>query len=289
MAATKKNNTNKPPTKMASQNPKTTQIIKAIDDKLLKTGKRYMLLGEANQLLLSEEIITDKEHSNKLLKQLLEANEIPHAYQIENKSKQWRIPLSKAGKQRRKLIERNTTKVKKTTLKTPTKKEKVEITETNPMKIFWYAITVICCIIFLIVPPEMRTDKLFWWCVLIVAIIAFFIAKSIKPITKTISNNSSSYAQQNFLNYNENIQNKQNTNNPIIINKTVRINKSDTKQSDQLNENEIYNLVNDFAGEGIEDEARDYLDYEREERRDHHSHDREIESDFDDKEIDRCY
>ena len=286
MAATKKNNTNKPPTKMASQNPKTTQIIKAIDDKLLKTGKRYMLLGEANQLLLSEEIITDKEHSNKLLKQLLEANEIPHAYQIESEPKQWRIPLSKVGEQRRKVIERNTNKAKKTTQKIPTKKEKVEITETNPMKIFWYAITVICCIMFLIVPPEMRTDKLFWWCVLIVAIIAFFIAKSIKPITKTITNNSSSYVQQNFLNYNENIQN---TNNPIIINKTLIINESNTKQSSQLNENEIHNLVNDFAGEGIEDEVRDYLDYEREERHDHHSHDREIESDFDDKEIESDY
>jgi len=286
MAATKKNNTNKPPTNMASQKPKTSQIIKAIDDKLLETDKRYMLLGQANQLLLSEEIITDKEHSNKLLKQLLEANEIPHAYQIESEPKQWRIPLSKVGEQRRKVIERNTNKAKKTTQKIPTKKEKVEITETNPMKIFWYAITVICCIMFLIVPPEMRTDKLFWWCVLIVAIIAFFIAKSIKPITKTITNNSSSYVQQNFLNYNENIQN---TNNPIIINKTLIINESNTKQSSQLNENEIHNLVNDFAGEGIEDEVRDYLDYEREERHDHHSHDREIESDFDDKEIESDY
>lgn len=287
MAAPKKNNTNKLPSKMASQKPKTTQIIKVIDDKLLETGKHYLLLGQANQLLLSEEIITDKEHSNKLLNQLLEANEIPHAYQIETKPKQWRIPLSKVGEQRRKLIKKNTTKAKKTTLKTPTKKEKVEITETNPMKIFWYAITVICCIIFLIVPPEMKTDNPFWWCVLIVAIIAFFIAKSIKPITKTITNNSSSYAQQNFLNYNEDTQNKQNTYNPIIINKTVRINESNTKQNSQLNENEIHNLVNDFAGEGIEDEVRDYLDYEREERHDHHSQDKEVESDFDDKETDR--
>lgn len=103
-----------------------TEIIEAIDEKLLKTGKHFLLLGQANQLLLSKGLI----ENNKVLKQMLERNEIPYAQQTNGSIKQWRIPLSKAGKQRRKAIERNaiqakrraTEKMAKTASKKATKK-----------------------------------------------------------------------------------------------------------------------------------------------------------------------
>ena len=65
-----------------------------------------MVLGQANQLLVSKNIISIAENSNKALKKLLEENKIPHAYQIESTPKQWRIPLSNEGKKRQKTVEK---------------------------------------------------------------------------------------------------------------------------------------------------------------------------------------
>lgn len=76
-------------------------ITKAIDDELISSGKEYLLLGQANQLLLKNDIISSIEKSNKSLKKLLEEDKIPHAYQTKTTPKQWRIPLSKNGKVRR--------------------------------------------------------------------------------------------------------------------------------------------------------------------------------------------
>lgn len=81
-------------------------IIQAIDDELIETGKRYLLLGQANQLLESRAILTSSEKSNKTLRKLLEDNKIPHAYQTENTPRQWRIPLSDKGKQRKKTVKK---------------------------------------------------------------------------------------------------------------------------------------------------------------------------------------
>ena len=81
-------------------------IIQAIDDELIETGKGYLLLGQANQLLESRAILTFAEKSNKTLRKLLEDNKIPHAYQTENTLRQWRIPLSDKGKQRKKTVKK---------------------------------------------------------------------------------------------------------------------------------------------------------------------------------------
>lgn len=89
------------------------KIIKVIDNKLIKDGKPYLLLRQANQLLLDEKIISTSEKSNIVLKKFLEENKIPHAYQTETTPKQWRIPLSKKGETRKKLLnKKNTTTVK---------------------------------------------------------------------------------------------------------------------------------------------------------------------------------
>jgi DNA-directed RNA polymerase subunit RPC12/RpoP len=85
------------------------KIIKVIDNELIKSGKPYLLLRQANQLLLDEKSISISEKSNIRLKKLLEENKIPHAYQTENTPKQWRIPLSKKGEARKKKLNKKTT------------------------------------------------------------------------------------------------------------------------------------------------------------------------------------
>lgn len=80
------------------------KIIKIIDDNLLETGKTYLLLGQANKLLAMSDAFTIDQLNDKLLKNLLEAGEIPHAYQTKNIPKQWRIPLSDNGKSRQKTF-----------------------------------------------------------------------------------------------------------------------------------------------------------------------------------------
>ena len=94
-------------------------IIKASDDKLIETGKGYLLLGQANQLLVSKDIITISEKFNKTLKKLLEENKLPHAYQTENTPRQWRIPLSKEGKLRKKIVKKKTTPKRSTQYQNP--------------------------------------------------------------------------------------------------------------------------------------------------------------------------
>jgi hypothetical protein len=103
-----------------------SKIIKVIDDKLLETGKLYMLLGQANQLLLSKGLIGN----NKVLKQMLEKNEIPYAQKTDTVPKQWRIPLSKVGEKRRKAIEKNDVNAMKRAEKIiATKEQKLPIEE----------------------------------------------------------------------------------------------------------------------------------------------------------------
>ena len=83
-------------------------IIKAIDDELISSKKEYLLLGQANQLLVNQGIISIPEKSAKKLKKILEEHKIPHAYQTKYSPKQWRIPLSKKGE----LIKKNIVKRK---------------------------------------------------------------------------------------------------------------------------------------------------------------------------------
>lgn len=277
-ATAKKNTT---PTKTTSKKPKTTDIVKiieAIDGKLLKTGKHYLLLGQANQLLLSKRLIKD----NKVLKQMLEGNEIPYAQQTDGVVKQWRIPLSKAGEQKRKAIERRAINAKKAIQKkiadkkATTKRESFVQEETSLLKIFLYIVAV--CFLFGACNELTKTDTtefnggLFLF-TLIGGIIIFTKAKSIKPIIRTIYYpiGTTQYYYEN-----DNINTQNNYGVPIMNTHTVST--RDKKQ--KIDEDEIYGLASDFAGDGIEDEIRDYLDNEREERHDYHSRDREIDRDY---------
>jgi hypothetical protein len=122
-----------------------SEIIAAIDDKLLETGKYYLLLGQANQLLLEQGLI----ENNKVLKQMLERGEIPHAQQMRGTVKQWRISLSKAGEQSRRNIERKVFNDKKALLKksveknASTKGESIVQEEKSLVKILIYLIAII--------------------------------------------------------------------------------------------------------------------------------------------------
>lgn len=72
------------------------KIIEIFDNELIEKNKRYLILSQANKLLIENKIISATEKSSKILKNLLLKNEIPHAYQTLQKPKQWRIPLTES-------------------------------------------------------------------------------------------------------------------------------------------------------------------------------------------------
>jgi hypothetical protein len=80
---------------------KIDRIIRSIDNYLIETDKEYLTLGQANQYLLSKNLISENQKSNGYLKQLLEERQITHAIQTRSSPRQWRIPLTKEGKNRR--------------------------------------------------------------------------------------------------------------------------------------------------------------------------------------------
>ena len=82
------------------------EIIKAIDNKLLETGKEHLILQQASKLLLSLGII----ESSKELKHILENGEIPHAYKTDTAPKQWILPLSEEGKNRKNKLNKKSSK-----------------------------------------------------------------------------------------------------------------------------------------------------------------------------------
>lgn len=77
------------------------EIIKALDFKLLKSGKPYLTLGQANKELVDKRLMSVSERSNNELKKLLEKGLIPNSSQTQNKPKQWRFFLSEEGKNRK--------------------------------------------------------------------------------------------------------------------------------------------------------------------------------------------
>ncbi|MEI6823359.1 MAG: hypothetical protein WCL51_15620 [Bacteroidota bacterium] len=85
------------------------KIIKVIDDELINNNKEYLLLSQANNLLVDKDIFTIQQKLDKSLKKILEENKIPHAYQTEKAPKQWRIPKSDKGKLRK--VKKKTSKV----------------------------------------------------------------------------------------------------------------------------------------------------------------------------------
>lgn len=77
------------------------KIVEILDGELLSSGKPYILLAQANKVLLREKVFTIEQVSNKYLKTLLESNELSHAYQTQISPKQWRIPLSQNNRNNR--------------------------------------------------------------------------------------------------------------------------------------------------------------------------------------------
>lgn len=77
------------------------EIIKAIDDELIDKKKPYLLLAQANKILVSKDIITISEKINGTLKKLLEENRIPHAFKTKNKPRRWIIPISDERQKRK--------------------------------------------------------------------------------------------------------------------------------------------------------------------------------------------
>lgn len=86
------------------------EIIKAIDDELIDKKKTYLLLAQANKLLVSKNVITISEKINGTLKELLEENKIPHAFRTKNKPRRWIIPISDAGQKRKNNLPKQKTK-----------------------------------------------------------------------------------------------------------------------------------------------------------------------------------
>ena len=85
---------------------KIDDIVKAIDNKLLETGKEHLILQQASKLLLSLGII----ESTKELKQILERGEIPHAYKTNTSPRQWLLPLSEEGRSRKATLKKKKSK-----------------------------------------------------------------------------------------------------------------------------------------------------------------------------------
>lgn len=123
---------------------KIDDIVKAIDNKLLETGKEHLILQQASKLLLSLGIIESTEE----LEQILERGEIPHAYKTNTSPRQWLLPLSEEGRNRKATLKKKKPKNAPKTTKTNT-----IIQESQPSKGFpiILAITGIVCILFIFV------------------------------------------------------------------------------------------------------------------------------------------
>ena len=121
---------------------KIDDIVKAIDNKLLETGKEHLILQQASKLLLSLGII----ESTKELKQILERGEIPHAYKTNTSPRQWLLPLSEERRSRKTTPnnKKKSKSSKKTTKTNTTISKKVQPSKGFPIIL---AITGIICIL----------------------------------------------------------------------------------------------------------------------------------------------
>lgn len=101
---------------------------------------------------------------------------------------------------------------------------------------------------------------------LIAGIVLIIKAAKLKPVTTT---DDDQLGTKFLVNTNYDIDKQDN----FVATKTRYLTTSTGDEKQRINENEIYGLVNDIAAEGIEDEVRDYLEYEREEHHDRHNND----------------
>lgn len=129
------------------------KITKIFDDELIDKSKSYLLLGQANKLLIERGVLTVEARSNKALKKLLENNELPQAHQIGGNPKQWRIHLSDEGEQRLLKIKGQRKKTKKGKNESgQTSKEKAICPECNTESV--YGIHCKNCGTYLIIPED---------------------------------------------------------------------------------------------------------------------------------------
>ncbi|MFZ4400579.1 MAG: hypothetical protein ACOYO1_11135 [Bacteroidales bacterium] len=82
-------------TKKNKMDIKIENIIKALDQELVITGKPFLTLAHATKLLYANKILTQKDINENKLKKLLIQDKIPNASQTDHKPKQWRIFPSK--------------------------------------------------------------------------------------------------------------------------------------------------------------------------------------------------
>jgi len=230
--------------------PELLTISDAIDDYLIETEKHYLLLGQATQMLLDKGIISNK----KVFKKIIEQNEIPQAYQTKGTRKQWRIPLSKEGLKRKNELETKIEKKEIIIKKPALKAKKVEIT--NPFKIILYIVAILLWIAAISELTEFNSSEFSWTFFLFTLIFGIFIinkAKKIKPITSTNENLSNSALNDNEIYYVNSQNNNKSKKNARTVARNVKSN---------INEDDVYGLAYDLAGEGIEDEVRDNIEYE---------------------------
>lgn len=131
------------------------EIIKAIDNELIKKNKSHLLLAQANDLLVSEKLMTVSERIDQKFKEILEENRLPHAYQTEIKPRQWRIPLSEEGKKMEKSLKKESPI--KAKVKTQVKQPIKSISFNQNQKNVTYTICPICGIN-LSVPNEIANE-----------------------------------------------------------------------------------------------------------------------------------
>lgn len=75
------------------------KITKVLDKELIRKGKDYLKISEANDILLNEKIFNQNDCRLKVLKKLLENGKLPHAYLANTLPPVWRIPHSIAEKE----------------------------------------------------------------------------------------------------------------------------------------------------------------------------------------------
>ncbi|MBZ0243797.1 MAG: hypothetical protein K8F24_11315, partial [Bacteroidales bacterium] len=67
------------------------KIIWTLDEELIKNGKTYLTLAQANKCLMRSGIFTVNDIAENAFKKILEKGKIPNAEQTEKKPRQWLI------------------------------------------------------------------------------------------------------------------------------------------------------------------------------------------------------
>lgn len=74
------------------------KIIQVLDRELIRSGKEYLKISKANEILINNKIFDQIDCRSKVLKNLLENGKFPHGYLANTLPPEWRIPLSTIAK-----------------------------------------------------------------------------------------------------------------------------------------------------------------------------------------------